>query len=107
MDAQAAEHGIPSLFLLDHENHWRLESDLTRDAYQRLELEKRNTRPERDVAYALFRDEESGFVARILTTSRALLEGHPRGAARFFENEAEADLAYEALGRPPLAKAPW
>ena len=107
MDALAAEHGIPSLFLIDHENRWRLESDLTRDAYQRLELSDPGAEPARDVAYALFRDEKSAFVARILTTSRALLQGHPRGTARFFETEEEADTAYEALGRPPLAKEPW
>jgi len=103
MDALAAEQGIPSLFLLDHENHWRLESDLTRDAYQRLELAGGNTQPDRDAAYALFTDNHSRFVTRFFTTARALLENHPRGTAAFFENEEAVNTAYSALGRPPLA----
>lgn len=105
MDALAAEHGIPSLFLLDHEGHWRLESDLTRDAYQRLQLTGENTRPDRDAAYALFTDTNSGYVTRFFTTARALLQGHPRGTATFFENEAAVNAAYSALGRPPMAPA--
>ena len=107
MDALAAESGVPSIFVLDHENCWRLEADLTRDAYQRMELAKIQAPPIRDVAYALFRDNKSHFVSRFFTTSKALLEGHPRGTARFFSTEAEAEEAYKRLGRPPLAKEDW
>jgi hypothetical protein len=103
MDALAAEKGIPSLFLLDHEHNWRLESDLTRDAYQRLQLTGGNTQPDRDPAYALFTDSNSRYVTRFFTTARALLQDHPRGTAIFFENEAAVNAAYQAIGRPPLA----
>jgi len=107
MDALAAECGVPSIFVLDHENCWRLEADLTRDAYQRLELAQVKELPTRDVSFALFRDNKSHFVSRFFTTSKALLEGHPRGTARFFSTEVEADEAYKRLGRPPLAKGDW
>jgi len=103
MDALAAEKGIPSLFLLDHEGNWRLESDLTRDAYQRLELAGGDTQPKWDAGYALFTDSKSRFVTQIFTTSRALLENHPRGTAEFFDTEESANTAYLSLGRPPLA----
>ena len=107
MDALAARQGIPSLFILDHENRWRMESDLTRDAYQRLQLQSLNTEPPRDPAYALFCDNNSRYVARFFTTARDLLRGHPRGVARFYETEEEADQAYAALGTPPLADEDW
>ena len=107
MDALAAESGVPSIFVLDHENCWRLEADLTRDAYQRLEMAQVTGTPSRDIAFVLFRDNKSHFVSRFFTTSKTLLEGHPRGTARFFSTEAEADEAYECLGRPPLAKGDW
>ena len=107
MDALAAEHGIPSLFILDHENRWRMESDLTRDAYQRLQLQSLSTEPARDPAFALFCDTKSRYVARFYTTARDLLRGHPRGVARFYPTEQEADEAYAKLGTPPLAEEPW
>lgn len=107
MDALAADRGIPCLFVLDHENRWRLESDLTRDAYQRIEMESPDKGPNWDPAFALFCDTKSRYVARFYTTSRALLEGHPRGTARFFDSEEESDIAYAALGSPPLATEAW
>ena len=107
MDALAADCGIPSLFVLDHENRWRMESDLTRDAYQRLHLQDQITEPGRDPAFALFRDNQSHFVARFFTTSRALLQGHPRGVARFYDSEAEADAAFADIGHPALAPEAW
>jgi hypothetical protein len=66
MDALAAEKGIPSLFLLDHEHNWRLESDLTRDAYQRLQLTGGNTQPDRDPVF----HDSTGLVARSPTRHR-------------------------------------
>ena len=107
MDALAAQSGIPSLFILDHENRWRMESDLTRDAYQRLQLQALSTEPPRDPAFALFCDTNSLYVARFYTTAKALLRGHPRGVARFYDTEEEVDAAYTALGTPPLAREPW
>ena len=84
-----------------------MESDLTRDAYQRLQLQSLSTEPSRDPAYALFCDSKSRYVARFYTTAKDLLRGHPRGVARFYETEEEADQAYAALGTPPVAIEAW
>lgn len=96
-DAAAAEFGPPAIFLLTHEHTWRLMPDLTRDGWVRLERT-----PERDIGHGHLRDHATGFVTRVYTTGKALMEDHPRASITWFESAEQSAQAYAALGRPPL-----
>ena len=99
-DAELAADGPPAIFVRNVDGQWRLGPDLTRDARSR-----HPAPPERDPAFALFRDAETGLVSWFYVTARDLLADHPRGEARFYEDEGQAAAALAALGRPPVIRA--
>ena len=96
-DRACAEFGPPAIFLLTHEQLWRVQPDLTRDGWVRIERA-----PERCVGHGLMRDNHTGYVTRVYTTGRDLFLEHPRLTVKWFESAEQARSAYEALGRPPL-----
>lgn len=100
-DAAVAALGPPAIFVPDAEGLWRLEPDLSRDAWQRL-----GQAPAPDPAYGLLRDRATGYVSLVWAGSRALLEGHPRASLRWYPTEEEARAARAALGAPYLDPQP-
>lgn len=96
-DRETAERGVPSIFLRDSDGLWRVESNLTRDCWER-------THPTmRHLGHGLMRDRATGFVTLVFVTSRALLEDHPRADITWFDTPEDARAALDALGRPPIS----
>jgi hypothetical protein len=106
-DERLAASGPPAVFLRDPEGLLRFDAEWTRDAWGRLEG-RDDPVASRSPCWALARDADSGYVQLVLATSPALLgDDHPRLSFRRFDDAASAIAALGALGRPPLARAPW
>jgi hypothetical protein len=101
-DEELARSGPAAIFVLNTSGQWRLGPDLTRDGRGR-----HPEPPALDPAFALFRDRTTGLVTWFYVTARALLEGHPRGDARFYPTEEEARAALAAIGPMPVDPEPW
>lgn len=105
-DERLAATGPPAIFLRDPEGLLRFDAEWTRDAWGRVgDAVESDAAPVR--CWALARDRDSGYVLLVLATSPALLGVHPRLSFRTFDGPAAALAALAALGRPPLAEAPW
>ena len=96
-DRETAENGVPSIFLRDSDGLWKVESNLTRDCWERTHPAMRHE------GHGLLRDRATGFVTQVYVTGRALLEDHPRADITWFDSEADARGALQALGSPPLS----
>lgn len=96
-DHTVALVGPPCVFLLTIEGAWRVEPDLSRDGWVRLDRV-----PERDPAYGLMRDRATGWVTRIYCTGRDLFLDHPRVDVTWFDSADAMYAAYDAIGPLPL-----
>jgi hypothetical protein len=96
-DHTVAVSGPPCVFLLTIEDAWRVEPDLSRDGWVRLDRV-----PERNPGYGLMRDRATGWVTRIYCTGRDLFLNHPRVDVEWFETGADMRAAYAAIGPLPL-----
>ena len=98
-DRSIFEDGVLALFLLNPDGELRLAGGRTRDALRHA------PGPFPCAAcHALLRDGATGHVHYVLTTSPALVQGHPRLTATCYETQAEALAALAALG--PGHRAP-
>lgn len=96
-DEAVAASGPPSIFLRTLEGLWRVQPDLSRDGCERLKRV-----PERVEGHGLMTDTATGFVTAVYTTGRDLFEDHPRVTVEWFDSEAAATAALEAMGRPTV-----
>ena len=101
-DAALAAAKVPAVFLSDSDGNWRLHPSWSRDCWGR-----NAEQADPDPGYCLARDRATGLVQMVFTTSRGLLEGHPRLDVRVFNDFDAAAAAFEGFGTPPLAKDPW
>ena len=104
-DKQVAEAGVAAVFVRTIEGAWRLEPDLSRQAWERMGSEALGQ--DGGLVHALLRDKATGFVSWWLLSHPALLSDHPRLDARLFDTEEAAQAALGALGQPPLAGEDW
>lgn|GEM_PF-2344786 len=107
MDERLAIEGPPSIFILDHEQKWRFDASLTRDGTQRLNQEKEGLQAELDWAFVLLRDRSTGFVSRMMTTSKGLFDGHTRADPKFFDQEEDFDAAWGEISMLPVVGDDW
>lgn len=106
-DQVLAEEGPPAVFLHDGEGLLRLDTEWSRDAWQRVDPSDRTVGPtERGWRWVLATDRGTGFAVVVLCTGPELLRHHPRLTAVPFEDRAAAFEALYALGVPPVARAP-
>lgn len=101
-DGAVARAGVPALFTVDARGALRLDPDRTRDAWSRLDAP-----PAREAALYLVRDRATGWVQLMLSTSPALVEGHPRADAARYPSVAAAREALSGLGPLPIARESW
>lgn len=106
-DQVMAEEGPPAVFLHDPEGLLRLDTEWTRDAWQRVDPGDRTLGPtERGWRWILATDRATRFAVVVLATGPELLRHHPRLTALPFVDRAEAFAALRALGVPPLRREP-
>ncbi len=104
-DKQVAQAGVAAVFVRTIEGAWRLESDLSRQAWEQMGAEA--LEEDARLVHALLRDKATGYVSWWLLSHPALLNDHPRFVARLFDTEEGARKALDALGEPPLATESW
>ncbi len=97
-DRLLATSDAPLLFLRDPEGFWRVQVDLARDGAVRL-----GRPPRLQEGHALLRDRITGLVTPVYTTSRELLQDHPRADIVFYASAEAMLAAFESLGRPPVS----
>jgi len=104
-DKRVAQAGVAAVFVRTIEGAWRLEPDLSRQAWERVGNEELEN--DERLVHALLRDRATGFVSWWMLSHPSLLAEHPRLDARLFDTEEGAQVVLEALGTPPIASEAW
>jgi len=101
-DETLAHSGPAAVFLLDREGRLRVDSEWTRDAWERASGEHPI-----QWTWTVLRDLDNGFVSLLLVTSATLLTSHPKAQVRAFANVESARAFRAQFGQPPVSLEAW
>jgi hypothetical protein len=99
---------LPAIFLLDADGELRLSLDRTREAWDRLKLQRGpEVVPRFAPTHLLLRDRATGWVQYAYVGSIELIQGNSRADTLEFPNEQAAISALTQFGRPPIYRGEW